>query len=143
MSTDALAYHQLELSIANNPQDPRRILPNVSSQHRRVLDIGYGAGQTLLASNLPKTVFAVGVDLDHSALVYGRQQSTDIRFVCAEGEALPFPENSFDLVICRVALPYMHVSRAITEMSRVLTAEGELWLVLHPFSMTAKELSES
>lgn len=143
MSKDALDYHRLELSIAVNPDDPRRILPEVSARQRRLLDVGCGAGQTLIASNLHEAVLAVGVDLDHSALAYGRQQTTNIRFVQSEGEALPFANNSFDLVICRVALPYMHVKRAIEEMFRVLDERGELWLVLHPLSMTARELMES
>src|SRR5690242_7824889 len=143
MSKESLEYHRLEFSIAANPDDPRRILPEVSARHRRILDVGCGAGQTLLASNLGEAVVAVGVDLDHSALVYGRQQPTKIHFVRSKGEALPFANNSFDLVICRVALPYMHVKVALSEMARVLDKGGDLWLVLHPFTMTAKELSEN
>jgi ubiquinone/menaquinone biosynthesis C-methylase UbiE len=143
MAKDTLEYHRLELSIASDPLDPRRILPTISSRHRRILDVGCGVGQTLIASNLPETAFAVGVDLDHSALAYGVEHTDGIHFVRAKGEALPFFEDSFELVICRVALPYMHVSRALDEMSRVLTEGGELWLVLHPFSMTAGELSDS
>src|SRR5215467_1890396 len=99
MPKGTLDYHRLEFSIAVNPDDPRRILPDVSARHRRILDVGCGAGQTLIASNLRESAFAVGVDLDHSALVYGRQQTTSIQFVRSEGEALPFASNSFDLVI--------------------------------------------
>src|SRR5215467_9751598 len=111
MPKDTLDYHRLEYSIATNPDDPRRVLPDVSARHRRILDVGCGAGQTLIASNLGEAVFAVGIDLDYSALVYGRQQTTSIHFVRAAGEQLPFRNNSFDLVLCRVALPYMHVHR--------------------------------
>jgi|SRR5689334_1033319 len=143
MSKGTLEYHRLEFSIATNPADPRRILPDISARHRRILDVGCGAGQTLLASNLSAPVFVVGVDVDHSALVYGRRQVTKIHFVGAEGEALPFTNNSFDFVICRVALPYMDVRRALCEMFRVLDEGGELWLVLHPLSMTARELLDS
>jgi ubiquinone/menaquinone biosynthesis C-methylase UbiE len=143
MSKGTLDYHRLEFLIAADPDDPRRILPEVSARHRRILDVGCGAGQTLVASNLGETVLAVGADLDFSALAYGRQQATNINFVRAAGEALPFRNDSFDLVICRVALPYMHVERALGEMFRVLDEAGELWLVLHPLSMTASELLES
>ena len=140
MSKGPLDYHRLELSIAVNPDDARRILPAVSARHRRILDVGCGAGQTLIASNLEEGVLAVGADLDYLALAYGRQQAKNINFVRAAGEALPFKNDSFDLVICRVALPYMHVERALREMFRVLDETGELWLVLHPLSMTATEL---
>jgi len=118
-------------------------MPEVSGGYRRILDVGCGAGQTLIFSNLAETVLAVGVDVDHSALIYGLQQNKRIRFLRARGEALPFSDGSFDLVICRVALPYMHVHRALSEMARVLSAEGELWLVLHPLTMTMKELAAS
>src|SRR5215467_15696852 len=143
MPKGTLDYHRLEFSIAVNPDDPRRILPDVSARHRRILDVGCGAGQTLIASNLHEAVFAVGIDLDHSALVYGRQQTTNVHFIQSKGEALPFANDSFDLVICRVALPYMHVDRALHEMFRVLDEQGELWLVLHSLSMTARELLDN
>lgn len=140
---DTHDYHLQELSIANDPGDPRRVMPPVSAGHRRILDVGCGAGQTLIASNLGPDMLMVGVDLDHSALTLGRQLSNNIRFVRASGEALPFVDECFDLVICRVALPYMHVYKALAEMSRVLIAGGDLWIVLHPFRVTAKELLAS
>ena len=137
-------YHRLELSIASNPNDPRRIMPSITAEHTRILDVGCGAGQILIASDLGSGVLAVGTDIDHSALVLGSQLSDNkVRFVCASGEALTFASKTFDLVICRVALPYMHIPRALTEMSRVLKDGGDLWLVLHPFEMVRKELFES
>lgn len=133
-------YHRLELSIASDPHDSRRVMPNVEGKHRRILDVGCGAGQTLIGSKLPGTVFAVGLDNDHSALSLGKQFSAGIEFVSGHGETLPFKNESFDLVISRVALPYMHISRALSEMSRVTKRGGDLWLVLHPLSLTVKEL---
>lgn len=133
-------YHRLELSIASDPHDSRRVMPHVEGKHRRILDVGCGAGQTLIGSKLPETAFAVGLDNDHSALSLGKQFSAGIDFVSGLGETLPFKNGSFDLVICRVALPYMHISRALSEMSRVTRPGGDLWLVLHPLSLTVKEL---
>ena len=137
---DSSEYHRLELSIAANPDDKRRVIPRVEARHRRILDVGCGAGQTLLGCNLDEGVFAVGLDTDESAIALGKQLTTSIHFVVGEGAALPFADGCFDLVICRVALPYMHVARALSEMSRVLVGGGDLWLVLHPFDMTVKEL---
>jgi ubiquinone/menaquinone biosynthesis C-methylase UbiE len=140
MSRDSSEYHRLELAIAANPDDERRVIPRVEARHRRILDVGCGAGQTLIGCNLSKDIFAVGLDQDESALALGKQLTTPIHFVIGEGAALPFTDDSFDLVICRVALPYMHVARALSEMARVSVAGGDLWLVLHPFSMTVSEL---
>lgn len=139
MSRDSSDYHRLELSIAANPNDSRRVMPVVEERHRQILDIGCGAGQTLIGSNLRADVVAVGLDLDHSALSLGKQLNPAIHFVRGRGEGLPFESEAFDLVICRVSLPYMHIAKAVSEMARVTSAGGDLWLVLHPFSMTVKE----
>jgi ubiquinone/menaquinone biosynthesis C-methylase UbiE len=139
MFNDSSDYHRLELAIATDANDSRRVMPRVEPRHRRILDIGCGAGQTLIGSNLSEDVLAVGLDVDHSALALGKRLTPTIHFVGGRGESLPFRSGFFDLVICRIALPYMHVSRALSEMARVTSAGGDLWLVLHPFSMTARE----
>jgi ubiquinone/menaquinone biosynthesis C-methylase UbiE len=140
MFSESADYHRLELSIATNPHDSRRVMPCVEPKHRRILDVGCGAGQTLIGCNLNDAVFAVGIDADHSAVALGKEFSSSIHFVTGRGEALPFRNACFDLVICRIALPYMHVSMALAEISRVTAAGGDVWLALHPLSMTAKEL---
>ena len=137
---DVRAYHLMELAVARDPSDPRHSLPMIATHHRRILDVGCGAGQTLIASRLSPDVVAVGVDRDHEALILGRGLDASVRLARARGEALPFPSASFDLVLCRVALPYMHVATALREMARVLAPAGDLWLVLHPWTMTAGEL---
>lgn len=143
MSGDTSEYHRLELAIASDPRDPRRVLPNVETKHRRILDVGCGAGQTLIGISLGENVLAVGLDTDESAVALGKQLTSAVRFVVGEGESLPFADGSFDLVICRVALPYMRIANALAEMSRVTAAGGDVWLVLHPFSMTLRELGSN
>lgn len=133
-------YHLEELSIARNPDDPRRVMPPIRKEHQRILDVGCGGGQTLIASDLARDAVAVGIDIHHTALSLGRQLSNRIHFVCGKGEALPFKDECFDLVISRVALPYMHVQSAVSEMSRVLKPGGDLWIVLHPSRMIIKEM---
>ena len=43
-----LEYHLLELEIARSPDDPRCVMPELRPSYRAVLDVGCGAGQTLL-----------------------------------------------------------------------------------------------
>jgi ubiquinone/menaquinone biosynthesis C-methylase UbiE len=137
---DSHTYHLEELSIAGDPDDPRRVMPPVGENHQRILDVGCGAGQTLIASRLGPETVAVGVDVHHPTLSLGKRLNGDIQFVCGKGEALPFKDESFDLIISRVAVPYMQALSAIREMSRVLKAGGDLWVVLHPFRMVVREM---
>ena len=141
--SEGRAYHEGELEIARSPGDPRRILPTVPPTARRVLDVGCGAGQSLIALALPPDVAAVGVDRDADALSLGTTWTNDVRFVCGSGASLPFADQSFDFVFSRVALPYMHVPTALKEIRRVLSTNGRMWLVLHGPGIVFSQLANA
>ncbi|MDQ3257327.1 MAG: class I SAM-dependent methyltransferase [Acidobacteriota bacterium] len=138
--TDTESYHLQELSIANSPGHRSHVMPPITNRHRHILDVGCGAGQTLIASKLTTGVVACGIDIDSDALSLGRRIDAKIHFVRASGEAIPFRSDYFDLVVSRVALPFMNISRALAEMWRVLKDGGDLWVTLHPPSMAVKDL---
>jgi ubiquinone/menaquinone biosynthesis C-methylase UbiE len=101
---------------------------------QKILDVGCGAGQELLPFLEKTDAFAVGVD---SAEMLGEVTKTVFAgekkavFVRSKAEDLPFAEASFDVVLCRVALPYMNNRQAIAEISRVLKPKGVLLLKTH------------
>ena len=103
----------------------------------RVLDVGCGAGQELLPFVEKKNAFCVGIDVGEELGEVGRAftSRTDcvgkITYARARGEQLPFPDAVFDVVLCRVALPYMHNKRTIAEVSRVLRTGGVFLLKTH------------
>lgn len=132
-------YHLNELCIAKTAGHPQRILPPVMKGDLRVLDLGCGAGQTLIATNFEPGTTLVGLDVDESALSLGRKLDKTISFVCAKAESLPFQTGYFDFVFARVALPYMHIDESLGEIWRVLKTGGRIWLVLHPYTMVLKE----
>lgn len=138
-----LAYHMLELEIARKREDPRRVAPVLSSPYGSVLDIGCGAGQTLITSNLKPTTFSCGVDIDQEALALGARLSRRIAFVRASGERLPFSDGSFEVVISRVSLPYMRLPAALREIVRVLKPGGQVWFTLHPISTSLRDVARS
>ena len=82
------AYHLKEFAIAQDPTDPRHANPPPFPTDRRVLDIGCGAGQTLIACYGDRRPFGIDVALD--ALRLGRTLTNRVSFVCAAAERLPF-----------------------------------------------------
>jgi SAM-dependent methyltransferase len=130
-------YHRNELAIALDRSNAARAMPPiVPARHKRILDVGCGMGQTLIASKLPGNTEAYGVDCDSEAIKAGRLLApANVKLLCAPGEDLPFETAYFDLVFSRVALPYMDINKALREICRVLKPGGDFWLTLHHASV--------
>lgn len=104
----------------------------------RVLEVGCGAGNNLWF--VAREGFsAAGVDASSSAIEYARKRfeaeglSADLRV--GDFTALPFAENTFDLVIDRGALTccgHRACRQAIDEVHRVLVAGGVF--LFNPYS---------
>lgn len=103
----------------------------------RILDVGCGAGQELLPFLEKTKAFCVGIDIaEELGKVTGeifreKEFSERTVFVRSKGENLPFAGESFDAVLCRVALPYMNNRRAIAEIAKVLKPGGVFLLKIH------------
>ncbi|MCA1829744.1 MAG: class I SAM-dependent methyltransferase [Myxococcales bacterium] len=108
----------------------QRLAARVVASPRSVLDVGCGAGQELLPYLGAR---CVGIDLRRSGLVEGRELFGPRAppFLIASAEALPFEAGAFDVVLCRLALPYMDVKCALSEMARVLARHGALVVQIH------------
>lgn len=137
------AYHLRELAVARDPTSPAHRLPVIGAADRAILDIGCGAGQTLIAAELGPDRTAIGLDVDPDALALGRTLTSAVEFVAGRAEELPFAAERFDLVVSRVALPYADLPRAAAEMARVLRPGGRCWLLLHPPSFAWRALADS
>lgn len=138
MHTSSIAYHQGELEVALDARNPHRLVPQPGDA-TAILDIGCGAGQTLVA--IGAVGRSVGVDIDVAALRVAARGpiGQPLKVAAAQGEHLPFAASAFDYVYSRVALPYMNIPVALAEMARVLQPEGHLWLALHPIDIPAEQ----
>jgi 2-polyprenyl-3-methyl-5-hydroxy-6-metoxy-1,4-benzoquinol methylase len=93
---------------------------------RRVLDAGCGEGfgTAVLQSAGASTV--VGVDIDRASVKHASQRY-GLDFVEADLGALPYEEESFDLVTCFETIEHVaDGSRALSELRRVLAVDGLL-----------------
>jgi ubiquinone/menaquinone biosynthesis C-methylase UbiE len=91
-----------------------------------ILDCGAGTGHNL--GWLARYGRATGVDLTWSGLAYARERGRT-RLTRASATALPFPDQSFDLVTSfdmLQCLPGPDEPRAVREMRRVLRPGGHL-----------------
>ncbi len=90
----------------------------------RVLEIGCGAGNVL--EHLDKgTLFGIDLSAALLGIAKGKCYGTDCNLVQSYGECLPFPDRSFDKVICSEVLEHVPDPGAVcAEISRVLTDDG-------------------
>jgi SAM-dependent methyltransferase len=105
-----------------------RLVPFDGYAGRRVLEVGCGAAVDL-ARFAKGGALATGVDIAPSAIDLARanfsQQGLPGEFYVADGEQLPFPDQSFDLVYAHGVVQYTaHPRRLVDECRRVLTADG-------------------
>lgn len=96
---------------------------------RAVLDVGCGAGVDLARFARGGAV-ATGVDLATSAIELATrnfaQQGLTADFHIANGEALPFPDDTFDVVFAHGVVQYTaHPQLLVDECRRVLKPGGE------------------
>ena len=106
----------------------------------RVLDLGCGPGRRLDSWGVTATDEVTGLDINASSLAVARTKFPNRTYLQGVGEYLPFQSESFDRVVCSVALPYMNIPKALAEIHRSLIPGGALSLSLHLPSFTMSEL---
>ncbi len=97
------------------------------------LDVATGAGHTALAF-APHVARVVAADLTEAMLAKTAELAaarglTNVETKIADAEALPFDDDSFDLVTCRLAFHHFpNPHQALAEFARVLKPGGRLGL---------------
>ena len=105
-----------------------------SQAHGDVLEVAVGTGR-----NFPfyrEGVRLTGIDLSSAMLEIARKKADELGLDAdlREGDAqeLPFPDASFDAVVCTLSLCTIPDDRrAVAEMKRVLRPRGRLLLLDH------------
>jgi len=133
-------YMRKEWELFKNVPTRTQLLLDVAEglKVRRVVDIGCGAGQEMLPLLENGEVLGVGIDVEPESASIGRilyaTQFPQARvcFVTAFAEDLPFDSETFEVVICRIAIAYMNNRAVLKEIARVLQPNGILLLkIIH------------
>lgn len=98
----------------------------------RVLDVGTGPGRIAreLARRHPQWTVD-GLDLDPLMIAYARERdvSSSVSFTVGDVAGLPYPDDSFDLIVSSMSQHHWtDVEGAFRELRRVLRPGGRLWI---------------
>lgn len=103
----------------------------------RVLDVGAGEGYYLRILR-SQGYQAVGVDIVATELA--KLHADGFVVVGAVAEQLPFPDASFDGVVCSVVVPYTDEAIAVAEWARVLAPGGTVRVSYHGLGYALRQL---
>lgn len=109
----------------------RRMLADLP-QGGKILDVGCGSGFAAehCATGRPDLRVS-GVDVAPALIEYARKKRPQFHFETAPGEALPFPDESFDAVLSLDTIEHLvHPARALAEARRVLKKNGSLIILV-------------
>jgi ubiquinone/menaquinone biosynthesis C-methylase UbiE len=115
-----------------------------------VLDVGTGPGRVprLIAAAYP-TVEVEGVDLSPEMIARAtstanRTRTSNLRFRVGDVAALPFADNSVDLVVSTLSLHHWDDPAAgLNEIVRVLAPGGQAWIYDFRTALTATQQTTS
>ncbi len=99
-----------------------KILNKISKNFKDILDYGCGVCSFYKYINSKYVdIIYIGTDISFSMINIGKKEFKNINLVVADGEILPFKNNSFDLIIGRGILHHLqNPEKGIKEISRVL-----------------------
>ena len=100
----------------------------------RILEVAPGPGYLAIEIARHSACQVTGLDISHTfveiATRNARQAHVDIDFRQGNASAMPFPENAFDLILCRAAFKnFSQPIAAMNEMHRVLKPGGRALIV--------------
>ena len=106
-----------------------------SRAYQQVLDIGCGKGRFTQRIKEITGARVVAIDTSSTAIRMASESYPEIQFSTARVPPLPFPDTSFDLVVCSGLLWYVlpKMQYLFKEIQRVLTERGQVLIIHHAY----------
>ena len=141
MADESMVRNLAAQAVAIWPQERELFLREPLPARGRILDAGCGTGEisSRLAALYPETTVDA-VDIIESHLDLARRNyahlADRLRFARGDVFGLEFPDETFDLTICRHVLQAIpHADRVIAELARVTKRGGRLHLIVEDYGM--------
>jgi ubiquinone/menaquinone biosynthesis C-methylase UbiE len=98
-----------------------------------VLDVGCGTGVITEELSQRTRGTVTGLDLDPAMIGFAAGRIPDVEWIVGDAHCLPFPSESFDLVLCSFLLLWTtKPGLAVQEMARVVREGGVVLAVTEP-----------
>ena len=104
----------------------------IEKSSRRILDIGCNGGTfSKIIKDAAGKANLIGIDINKQSVKYAVYKNNGITFLVADGQKLPFKNNSFDLVTCLEMLEHVPSPElVINEVNRCLDKDGQIILLV-------------
>jgi ubiquinone/menaquinone biosynthesis C-methylase UbiE len=107
---------------------------SVLPANRRILEVAPGPGYLAIEIARRGNYQVTGLDISHTFVEIAnrnaREAEVDIEFLHGNASAMPFADNSFDLILCRAAFKnFSQPLAAMNEMHRVLKPGGRALII--------------
>ena len=108
-----------------------KLLSHADLNGKIVLEIGCGSGRiTQLYANSAQ--FVVGIEPEMADVSEAARTIPNASFLCGSGMNMPFPSESFDIILFTLSLHHHpHCLDALSEARRIVSSSGQV-LVLEP-----------
>src|SRR5512146_1853683 len=124
-------YERYFVPVIGRPLAERLVAEAQLHPGERVLDVACGTGVVtrLAAERVGPSGRVAGLDVNAGMLAVARSVASaagaEIRWYETSAEAIPLPEETFDVVVCQLGLQFVpDKGAAVREMRRVLVPDG-------------------
>ena len=106
------------------------VTSRIKAHPKKVLEIGVGSGRLTnhLANKIGAQALLNAIDINPNMLEIAREKvkASNVEFLVADAQSLPYPDHSFDCVICQFSFMFLpDKQKGFNEAWRVLKPGGQ------------------